>query len=145
MNAFNTVLALMLFIFCYGCSSSEQADNTATHIVDEARTTASEYPWPPEVTSVAIDAINLSIRNLKLLKKARHRNFPRSPGPYNFPFTQNELVEVSITGFSYSVSRPKVYEIDFMPAGELGSGNRISVIIDVKKKKAIMVYMKPDA
>ena len=47
-------------------------------------------------------------------------------------------------GYSYSENNPDIYEIEFQPLNMKGSGNRITVIMNIKTKEAIKVYMQAD-
>lgn len=61
------------------------------------------------------------------------------------PFTQKEETEFEIFGYEYSEDTPTIYRIDFKPKNSFKSSARITVEIDIKKAKAIRVYMSPDA
>ncbi len=101
-----------------------------------------KYPWDNIVTEVAIKAIHLSINNFA--NKIKDENFPSSPGPFNVPFRQKEVSEFEIIGYSYSETNPNIYEIEFQPTNMKGSGNRITVKINIKTKVALKVYMQAD-
>ena len=74
----------------------------------------------------------------------KDENFPSSPGPFNVEFRQKEITEFKIIGYSYSESNTDIYEIEFQPANMKGSGNRITVSINIKTKEALKVYMQAD-
>lgn len=101
-----------------------------------------KYPWDNIVTNAAINAIHLSINNF--INDIKDGNFPSSPGPFNVPFQQNEITKFEIIGYSYSESNPDIYEIEFQPVNIKGSGNRITVQINIKTKEALKVYMQAD-
>ena len=103
------------------------------------------YPWNQETTKKAIKAIENSILNLRLPKNQRNKNFPANPGPYNVPFSQTEIVEFEIIGYSHSENEPEIYQIEFRPAENNASGNRITVEINIKTNIAIKVFMQADS
>jgi hypothetical protein len=104
-----------------------------------------KYPWNQETTEKAIKAIEFSILNLKLPKNQRNKNFPANPGPYNVPFSQTEIVEFEIIGYSHSEKEPEIYQIEFRPAETNESGNRITVEINIKTNIAKRVFMQADS
>lgn len=101
-----------------------------------------KYPWDNIITKVAINAIHLSINNF--VNEIKDENFPSSPGPFNVPFQQKEITKFEIIGYSYSESNPDIYEIEFQPLNMKGSGNRITVRMNIKTKEALKVYMQAD-
>jgi hypothetical protein len=101
-----------------------------------------KYPWDNIITKVAINAIHLSINNF--VNEIKDENFPSSPGPFNVPFQQKEITKFEIIGYSYSESNADIYEIEFQPLNMKGSGNRITVRMNIKTKEALKVYMQAD-
>ncbi|MEP0264287.1 hypothetical protein [Dokdonia sp.] len=108
----------------------------------ENDTLKEEYPWDSVVTKVALNAIHLSINNF--VNEVKDENFPSSPGPFNVPFRQKEITEFEIIGYSYSETNPHIYQIEFRPSNQTGSGNRITVVMNIKTKEALKVYMQAD-
>jgi hypothetical protein len=104
-----------------------------------------KFPWPEKTTEKALEAIRISIKNLKLPRQQRDKNFPADPGPYNVPFTQKKIEQFAITGYTHSTAEPHVYRIEFKPKENEHSGNRITVEINIKTNTAVRVYMQPDA
>lgn len=138
------IICLISLLGCNSYSQNGEKNNFDSKAI-EIKMVDTKYPWNSEITKLAIEAINKSIQNLQLPKNDRPRNFPNSPGPYNVPFNQNEIVEFTIIGYSFSQENPNVYEMDFRPKDELGSGNRITVKVNIKSKEVLMVFMQADA
>ena len=101
-----------------------------------------EYPWNKKVTQVALEAIKLSINNLKRPEKERDQNFPSNP--FGHQFSQTEFTNFVILG--YIKKNSETYLISFRPKSEVEtSGPSIAVEMNVKTIKAIQVYMVADA
>jgi len=103
------------------------------------------YPWSQETTKKAIETIEKSIINLRLPKNQRNENFPADPGPYNVPFSQTEIVDFEIIGYSHSENKPDIYIIEFRPTENNEFENRITVEINIKTNIPIRVYMQADS
>lgn len=101
-----------------------------------------DYPWTKEITEIATDAILYSIENVSKPISDKDINFPTDL--YNMPFLLTEKKKYQIIGYSFGDSS-NINEIEFQPIGEYKSGPRITVDIDIKNKRALRVYMKPDA
>lgn len=100
------------------------------------------YPWSKDVTQVAKEAINRSIKNLKKPAKSRDKNFPSNP--YDFEFSQKEITDFEIVGFVKESE--DIYFIEFKPKSESkDSDSKIVVEINIETAKAIQVYMVADA
>lgn len=138
-------VTFLILNFQLKLKSHFKSESLITFVKIELDTNETQYPWSSEITELAIEAINQSIRNLKLPKKERPKNFPNSPGPYNVRFTQNKIVDFELIGYSFSENEPNIYDIEFRPKHELDSGNRTTVKVNIEAKKVIMVYMQADA
>lgn len=105
-----------------------------------------KFPWNVKATVIAHQAIIQSIFNINNVPdQNRPSNLPNSPGPFNVPFTQKEIVDFEVIGYSFSENKPDIYDIEFRPKGSIGSGNRFTVKINIKTYEVIMVYMQADA
>jgi|SRR5690554_938060 len=101
------------------------------------------YPWSKEVTEAAIDAILLSIENIRKPENERNSSFPSNPN--NVPYTLTDSPDFEIAGFSTKGDN-EIYWISFVPKSEmLMSGPSIIVEINIRTAKAIQVYMSADA
>lgn len=115
-------------------------------IKDDFIDSANKSPWNVKATVIAHQAIIQSIFNINNVpEQSRPSNLPNSPGPFNVPFTQKEIVDFEVTGYSFSENKPDVYDIEFKPKDSLVSGNRFTVKINIRTYKVIMVYMLADA
>ena len=132
------LISIMIVQNCNGQNFEKDSVSTENRI-------AQNYPWNELTTKTAISAIEKSINNLKLPKKQRDKFFPEDPGPYSVPFTQFEIVEFEIIGYSFGENEPDIYQIEFRPKDKFGSGNRITVEINIKTNKVRKVYMQADA
>jgi len=131
---------IFLFTISFGLNSTGQ-----NLIKSDSNKINDNYPWNQETTKEAIKAIENSILNLRLPKNQRNKNFPANPGPYNVPFSQKEIVEFEIIGYSNSENEPEIYQIEFRPAESNESGNRITVEINIKTNIAKRVFMQADS
>ncbi len=134
-----TLTVLVLFSCTYEEKSIEKTETTEIQQEEKEQ----GYPWTKDATRVAIAAIHQSIKNLEKPVEQREKNFPANPN--NFPFHQTKFKKFEIVGYSTTSKSPDIYEIYFQPADEIISGPSIAVEINVKTKKALQVYMKPDA
>jgi hypothetical protein len=100
-----------------------------------------DYPWKHGTTKAAIEAIERSINNLKIPREERDDNFPADPGPFGVPFSQFEIEEFVVIGYSFSESTPDIYEIEFRPQGIECCANRITVEINIRTNMVLKVYM----
>ena len=100
------------------------------------------YPWTTDVIETAKDAILISIENMQKPEEEQDPNFPTNK--YNIPFSLKEKKEFQLSSFTIKKDSD-IYEMEFQPVGEYKSGSRFTVDFDIKKSKAICVYMKPDA
>lgn len=115
-------------------------------IKNNFRAYASKFPWNVKATVIANQAIVQSIFNMNnLSEQSRPSNLPNSPGPFNVPFTQKEIVDFKVVGYSSTENTTDIYDIEFRPENSLHSGNRFTVKINMKTFEVIMVYMQADA
>jgi len=142
-----TILIVFLFLFVISCSSNYKLHRD--HFAEKdnnLKKVKTEYPWPDEITEIAFQAILTSIDNINNPELPHDSNFPTDIK--NMPFSQREKIEFDIAGYEYSLEeKPAVlYIIDFQPKNRnYKSGARITVEVNIKEKKAIRVYMRPDA
>ncbi len=100
------------------------------------------FPWSKQITKEAIQAILISIDNINQYQNYKG-NFPTDI--HDMPFVRQVKADFEIVGYSSSKANPEIYQIDFHPINEYISGPRFTVEMDIKTKKAIRVYMTPDA
>lgn len=110
--------------------------------IPEKNIKESNFPWSQETTENAVNAILVSIDNVKQNPNYKG-NFPTDVN--NMPFIRITKADFEIIGYSVSDNSPNTYQIDFIPKDEYKSGPRFTVEIDIETNKAIRVYMTPDA
>jgi len=142
-----SVLIMYLSVTCSSCNSNIHREHLAMNNNNEKNMkTGYPWPWTEEITEIAVQAILTSIDNINNPELPHDSNFPTDIN--NMPFYQTEKTEFDIVGYKYP-SKEKltgIYTIDFQPKNrEYKSGPRITVEVNIKEKKAIRVYMTPDA